>query len=150
MTEHWPQFRLLSRAPCSALWEGQLAPLNKGYTIQVLYSQVSFPFAGIEKHVPNIEVLTPLLQRREEEPDKSIPHIFSNYVQPERPYLCLYQHGEWTPYNPISDCIPWIIEWLACYEGWLATGDWKGGGHGTERNRHERNSRQRKDKKQLA
>ena len=143
MEAHWPQFRLVSRSPCTALWEGPLAPLNKGYTIQVLYSQVEFPCAGILKHVPNIEVVNPLLQRREEEPNTPIPHIYSNDVLPERPYLCLYQRGEWTPYQPISDCVPWTTEWLACYEGWLATGDWRGGGHGTERNRHERRRRQR-------
>ena len=24
--------------------------------------------------------------------------------------------------------VPWTIDWLACYEGWLATGEWTGGG----------------------
>ena len=28
--------------------------------------------------------------------------------------------------------VPWTIDWLACYEGWLATGEWAGGGIHTD------------------
>lgn len=141
MATAWPGFRLLSNAGCAALWEGSLTPLHKEYVIQILYSFVSFPFANIKKCCPNIEIINPLLQRREEEPDKAIPHIFGNTAMPERPILCLYERYEWTSSNPISDCIPWTSEWLACYEGWRATGEWKGGGHGTERNNRQRRKR---------
>ena len=48
------------------------------------------------------------------------------------PFLCLYDPdaGEWHPGMSIArTIIPWTIDWLACYEGWLATGEWTGGGH---------------------
>ncbi len=135
MAEEWPDFTLLSNGGCALLWEGRLRPLNKEYVVQLLYSVVSFPFAGIHKYKPKIEVVNPLLQRRAEEPDTEIPHIFDNEVWPERPKLCLYDDGEWTSNDPISHCVPWTAEWLACYEGWCATGVWQGGGHGTERQR---------------
>jgi len=50
---------------------------------------------------------------------------------PERPILCLYDPAtnEWSPDKAIAKTIiPWTIDWLACYEGWLATGEWTGGG----------------------
>ena len=53
----------------------------------------------------------------------------SNSV-PEQPVLCLYDplKREWRPVDAISDTIvPWTIDWLACYEVWLATGRWTGG-----------------------
>ena len=36
-------------------------------------------------------------------------------------------NGDWR--DAVADTtIPWAIDWLACYEGWLATGEWAGGG----------------------
>ena len=138
MGSTWPDFRLVAKSGCTALWEGSLTPLNREYFIQILYSLVSFPFAYIKKYSPNIEVISPLLQRRSDNPNESIPHIFSNKMRPERPILCLNEYNEWTEQDPVSICIPWTSEWLACYEGWRATGEWKGGGHGTERQQHRR------------
>jgi hypothetical protein len=48
--------------------------------------------------------------------------------------LCLFdpEAEEWSHDDLIAfTTIPWAADWLACYEGWLASGRWYGGGrHG--------------------
>jgi hypothetical protein len=47
------------------------------------------------------------------------------------PVLCLFDPSacEWTPCDLLAETtVPWTIDWLACYEGWRATGEWTGGG----------------------
>ena len=80
---------------------------------------------------PKVTVIQPRLHRREEEPDRPIPHHYVNKDDPELPLLCLFDPdaAEWDPSMSIATTIvPWTIDWLACYEGWLATGEWTGGG----------------------
>lgn len=72
---------------------------------------------------PEVRVLSPLLQRGKNDAD--IPHMYSQ----ER--LCLYLPSgeEWKPSDPIAlTIVPWTSLWLVYYEGWLATGEWQGGG----------------------
>ena len=81
--------------------------------------------------MPMVTVLDPLLHEREEKPDDPIPHLYRNQDQPHFPLLCLYDPAahEWHPGRAVAwTIIPWTIDWLACYEGWLATGEWTGGG----------------------
>ena len=71
------------------------------------------------------------LRRRAEDPQALIPHVYSNLENPKRPLLCLYdpEMNEWHAGCVVaSTIVPWTIDWLACYEGWLATGRWAGGG----------------------
>ncbi len=37
------------------------------------------------------------------------------------------REAEWGPGHSIAETIiPWAVSWLACYEGWRATGEWTG------------------------
>lgn len=67
----------------------------------------------------------PLAQRDGKWPD----HIYPNHE------LCLYRpkYREWTPDSILVETVvPWISEWLSCYETWLVTGAWLGGGEHPE------------------
>lgn len=100
----------------TVIWEGFIkpAPLSQNYKVQVTYCL---------ERPPRVLVLEPKLLRR---PDgKRIPHTYHSG------YLCLYypKWREFTRNNLICDTIiPWTSLWLFCYEGWLATGEWLGGG----------------------
>lgn len=66
-------------------------------------------------------------------PKDAIPHVY--YPNPdwtEFPFLVpVLPEGakEWLGGMAIAKTIiPWVIEWLVCYEGWLVTGRWNGGG----------------------
>ena len=55
----------------------------------------------------------------------------SVYPPIDDPTLCLFDPAayEWDPHLRIAETIlPWSIKWLACYEFWLMTGRWVGGG----------------------
>jgi hypothetical protein len=57
-----------------------------------------------------------------------LPHV---YPPAENPTLCLFdpRAGEWDGAMPIAETIlPWALDWIACYEMWLMTGRWTGGG----------------------
>jgi hypothetical protein len=134
MAEAYPSFVVLQSTPWVVLWHGALTPLARMYAIQILYSAVSLPMAGIAARTPHVEVLRPLLCRRDSTRAGAIPHIFLNHVWRDRPRLCLHRGWEWGPEQYIADTIvPWTVEWLVAYEGWRATGRWYAGGHGTER-----------------
>jgi hypothetical protein len=136
ISTRYPQFILLSGAGWLLLWHGEIRPLAQSYQIQLLYSTVALPFAGIGAFVPHVEVIDPVLVPYAGEKSTIIPHVFPNKVMPDRPRLCLYRQKEWTPFTSLADTIvPWTIEWLIGYEGWRATGEWLAGGHGTERGR---------------
>ena len=83
--------------------------------------------------VPSVLVTDPVLRRRSQSPEEAIPHIYLNPEPRLRdfPFLCLYHppSEEWHGGKAAAKTIiPWTIEWLVCYEGWLATGQWTGGG----------------------
>ncbi len=75
---------------------------------------------------PEVRLVQPTLQTRDGE---RCPHLYPDGV------LCLYLPGafEWTKEMQLVETIvPWISEWLAHYEVWLATGEWTGGGEHPE------------------
>ena len=130
MRREWPYFRVCSKLHWYVSWEGTVTPLCQEYKIRV-----SCRFNGKPKKVrppqPHVTVINPLLRRRPQDPATPIPHIYQNESYPEKPILCLYDpmRAEWNFNYAISDTIiPWAADWLACYEGWLATGEWTGGG----------------------
>ena len=130
MRKEWPGFRVLSRTRCDVAWLGALRALCQTHTILVAYYRE--PDRGLVGGcLPLVTVVDPLLHRRDETPHEPIPHHYPNPTCPELPFLCLYDPdaGEWDPGRAIARTIvPWAIDWLACYEGWLATGEWTGGG----------------------
>ncbi len=134
MRKNWPMFKVLQRTRWLVLWEGVLRPLCQTYTVQVLLQREKNYNKSDISPIPQVTVIDPLLRRRSEDPDDPIPHHYPNQVHPELPILCLYDPDarEWHPGLAVARTIvAWTIDWLACYEGWLATGEWTGGGrHG--------------------
>lgn len=126
----WPSFRTLKRSRSLVVWEGTLRPLCKTYRVQVALQR-------LDPHVKNcklgVMVVDPPLRRRPSAPEQPIPHTYLN-PNPrcqEFPILCLYYppKNEWHGGKAVGrTIIPWASEWLICYEGWLATGEWMGGG----------------------
>ncbi len=123
-------FKILRRTRWLGIWQGPLRPLCQTYTVQISLQREK----NYKKTTPRVTVINPLLHRRTENPSDTIPHHYPNRVHPQLPILCLYDPDtrEWHPGLAIAKTIvPWTIDWLACYEGWLATGEWTGGGrHG--------------------
>lgn len=135
MERIWPEFRLLKRSSRFAQWEGPLRPLAQRYRVRVSVAMRTIAANGTA--VPDVEVIVvkPLLRLRAQNPGEPVPHHYWNRLDPHRPILCLYDPdaGEWSARDLIADTIvPWTIDWLACYEGWLATGRWAGGGRHPE------------------
>lgn len=58
------------------------------------------------------------------------PHHYDIDKARNRVELCLYRGGcQFNNRKLLAETIvPWAIEWLFYYEGWLATGVWHGGG----------------------
>ena len=132
MRRDWPDFRVLGATDWYVSWEGPLQPLAMRYTVRVsMCFDKPLSNAVIVGYAPRVKVVDPLLRRRSEEPREPIPHIYPNKLSAGRPILCLYLpgSGEWSVRDAVADTtVPWAIDWLACYEGWLATGEWAGGG----------------------
>ncbi len=129
MRVKWPEFRVKHRDRQQAIWEGELRPFHKTYTVSVI---VRFAPPGPGAPNPLVMVLNPRLCGRNERPDEAIPHVYDNPWNPLLPLLCLF-HPPTDRFDPrrqsaADTVIPWTIDWLACYEGWLATGRWVGGG----------------------
>ncbi len=131
MRKEYPTFEVMRQQHWLAVWKGQLTPLCQPYTVLVKLHRNK---ANCSRTLPEVTVLDPLLRRRSEDPSDLIPHHYPNQNNPELPILCLYdpKTKEWHSGCSVAQTIiPWTVEWLACYEGWLATGEWTGGGrHG--------------------
>ncbi len=131
MRKEWAMFKVLQRTRWLVNWKGLLQPLCQPYTVQVLLQRNQHPNVQTP---PRVIVTDPLLRQRSENPDDPIPHHYPNPNYPELPILCLFDPDikEWNSSCSVArTIIPWTIDWLACYEGWLATGEWTGGGrHG--------------------
>jgi hypothetical protein len=116
MSARHPQFKLLALKPTLAEWQGHMqpSPLSDTYIVRVRY---------VKYKSPRILVVSPTLKLREGA--ASIPHTYVGNK------LCLYYPNceEWSSDKYIAETIvPWISLWLFYYEGWLATGQWFGGG----------------------
>jgi len=109
---------LTSRIKRSELtWKCDLtpSPLSDTYRIGLRYKL---------KKYPKVEVLSPTLQKRE---DEQPSHLYSYSKQ----RLCLFlpRAEEWDgSMILVKTVVPWACEWLLQYEIWLATGEWYGVG----------------------
>ncbi len=131
MRQRWPDFRVKNQMGRLVRWEGRLRPLSQMYTVQIAFYRERKKGSAERPQFPYVTVIDPPLRRRTEKPEEPIPHHYPNRDCPERPFLCLYDPAaqEWHPRKSIAHTIiPWTIDWLTCYEGWLATGEWMGGG----------------------
>ncbi len=126
---------LQERARCSwlGIWTGPLRPLQRTYTIRISYA-ARLTIGGAEVvggFLPVVRLDQPILKFEHPRTGRDVPHVYWDWGEPARSKLCLYDPAanEWSPTDFIADTIvPWACDWLACYEGWLATGTWTGGG----------------------
>ena len=108
------------------VWEGAITPGNKPYQVRITCEAGRIPTGGEGIcEGPFVEILSPVPKRRKEAPDEVIPHL-EYRERPGYRALCLYnaRENEWHPGMPVADIVPWIGEWLLCYEIWHATGKW--------------------------
>ena len=134
MRELWPRFEVTRGVGESgAVWFGTLVGVSRPYRVAIEYvppaEERSRPLLG---GAPVVRVLSPALRPNwyaaEEAP---LPHVYFTRQWLELSPLCLFDPDldEWTPDDFIAETtVPWAADWLACYEGWRATGRWLGGG----------------------
>ena len=128
MRERWPTFSTRGRSRDHVEWVGSLRPICQPYTVRVTLDRLG-PQAG--NWLPAVTVVDPVLRRRAQNADVPLPHVYDNAQCAALPFLCLYdpRANEWHGGLAVAKTIvPWAMEWLGCYEGWLLTGRWLGGG----------------------
>jgi len=126
MKATWPKFseRGIDRGAQEIRWIGDCRPQFVPFTLEIRYRLWS---------PPKVRVLRPELIRLPDNPEGALPHV---YPPADDPTLCLYDpmQNQWDPTMYIAGTIvPWAFDWIACYELWLMTGRWTGGGrHGSQ------------------
>lgn len=124
MRRAWPGFavRGFDRRRQSARWVGDVRPQFTRFVLEIRYSLGDFP---------HVRVMEPQLVRLPDNVEGELPHV---YPPADDPILCLFDPAadQWDPLMAIAETtVPWACDWLACYELWLMTGRWTGGGrHG--------------------
>jgi hypothetical protein len=127
MKAAWPTFAAhnVNRLGQSARWTGTCTPQFTRYKLEVRHALRDFPC---------VRVISPALVRLPTNPEGRLPHV---YPPADDPTLCLFDpaQGQWDWSMSIAGTIiPWSFDWLACYEFWLMTGTWTGGGrHAVDR-----------------
>ncbi|MGM4882669.1 MULTISPECIES: hypothetical protein [Rhizobium] len=122
MSAAWPLFAQRRFRAEAIIWRGMLKPHSRPYEVEIAYS-MDMVLDG-----PEVRVLSPGLTRLPGNPEGSIPHV---YNRDNDPVLCLFDPAreQWSGWRLVSETtVPWAIDWLACYEFWLMTGVWDGGG----------------------
>lgn len=114
LRKHFPQAKVALKLG-QLTWRADLTPtaLSRTYSVKLQLGK---------DRVPRVWLLSPKLETRS---GKRAPHLYPD----DR--LCVYLPSarEWTTAMPLVDTIvPWVSEWLAHYEVWLATEVWTGGG----------------------
>jgi hypothetical protein len=129
MADVHPMLRLVERARNAAVWRGPLKPLFMSFEVEIAYGVPPvIELIDPRRQQPRVTVLSPRLRRRRASTEGVLPHV---YWDGDQPILCLFDPdgNEWTPMDRLSETtVRWAIDWLACYEGWRATGEWTGGG----------------------
>lgn len=129
----WPQFVVADRSDDYVMWVGPLVGIERPYKLVV---EMGLPrdleTGDLFRRFPLVRVLTPSLEPNfAAEEEAPLPHVYFNEYDLTLSPLCLFdpEKGEWSHNDFVArTTIPWAADWLACYEGWLATGRWYGGG----------------------
>jgi hypothetical protein len=126
----WPDFRLTGREGAIASWQGRVRPLLQSYLVDITYrAPLIIEQLNIRILQPRVRILSPPLRRRPGDPEGSLPHVY--YTPDGGVMLCMLDPdtNDWSPFDSLAHTtVPWIIEWLAAYEGWRATGQWTASG----------------------
>lgn len=138
MAKHWSDFHIASETTDAVTWFGWLAGIERKYRIMVEYGlpSASAPDA-MWRRFPLVRVMSPRLEPNfDAQEEAPLPHVYFDELDLTLSPLCLFDpaKNEWTRSDLIAlTTVPWAADWLACYEGWLATGRWFGGGRHAER-----------------
>ena len=134
MRRDWPNFTVTDVRTDSAIWFGSLVGIELEYRLSI---QFGLPDpSGLDdtlwRRFPVVRVLTPQLRPDWNAKDEApLPHVYFERPDISLSPLCLFdpRKREWS-HDDLSSktTVPWAADWLACYEGWLATGRWPGGG----------------------
>lgn len=136
MRSRWPQFELADETDNKAVWFGSLVGIERPYRVMVEYGlPLTEASSDLYRYFPLVRVLSPRLVPRLDVAEESpLPHVYFDDHDITLSPLCLFDPAadEWSHDDLIAaTTIPWSADWLACYEGWLASGRWYGGGrHG--------------------
>ena len=131
MQTDWPDFKVIEQTRAFVCWEGPLRPHSQRHDVRISLYRDRGRGRGIYRLLPEVIVIRPALRHRRDDPSDPIPHLYRNRRDPGHPMLCLYRPNtrEWHAGCYVAGTVvPWTSEWLACYEMWLATGKWLGGG----------------------
>ncbi|MDI1328286.1 MAG: hypothetical protein PSV23_15945 [Brevundimonas sp.] len=130
----WPQLALAARAGDRAVWQGPLKPLLQTFQVRIVYrAPLIIERPDVSNTQPEVTVLTPPLRRRPGDAEGALPHVY--YREDGSVVLCMLDPDadDWSPADSLAETtVPWIIEWLAAYEGWRATGQWTASGRHVE------------------
>jgi hypothetical protein len=121
MKSIWPRLRPrnVNRAQQAARWVGRVRPQYEWHELDLRYAWGA---------MPEVRVTDPPLVRLPGNEEGQLPHV---YPPLDDPTLCLFdpRAHEWdTSMLLAKTIVPWALDWLACYEHWLMTGTWSGGG----------------------
>jgi hypothetical protein len=122
----WPSMRAkdIDRRRECARWVGEICPQFTSYRIELRYAVWSDP---------EVRVLSPPLAHQPGNAEGVLPHVYGPL---DDPTLCLWDPAadQWGPHLRLAETIlPWSAKWLACYEFWVITGQWVGGGRHSDR-----------------
>lgn len=128
----WPGFRVTGRCGRIACWRGILSPIQRPYEIRITYGlQLRIADYHLLNWIPRVEIISPNIHPYHPVTGEPLPHVYVMPTVKQYAVLCLYDpdDNEWEPGRPIAHTIVhWAAQWIACYEIWLATGRWTGGG----------------------
>lgn len=133
MSRRWSQFDVAEQTQDRAVWFGSLVGIERPYRVMVEYGlPIDNDVDEMWRRFPLVRVLSPELEPRFDAAEEApLPHVYFDEKDLTLSPLCLFDPGrnEWTSNDLIAfTTVPWAADWLACYEGWLATGRWFGGG----------------------
>lgn len=137
MVAIWPELKLVAREGTSAVWRGPLRPLLQTFHVDIAYrAPIIIERLNVRILQPRVRVLSPPLRHRPDDPEGRLPHVY--YGPDGKVTLCMLDPDadDWSPVDSLAQTtVPWIIEWLAAYEGWRATGQWTASGRHVETGR---------------
>jgi hypothetical protein len=134
MARTWPALRLVGRKGGWAAWRGPLRPLLQTFVVEIEYrAPLLVEQLDVRVLQPRVQVLAPALRPRRGDAEGMLPHVY--YGPDGEVSLCMLDPdaGEWSPTDLLAETtVPWVVDWLAAYEGWRATGSWTASGRHVE------------------
>lgn len=137
MRRHFPQFEVVLNGGWQVEWQGSLRPFAQTYQVRIVrvVSHRLDELLVVGTNGAHVYLTNPELVLAHPETGERTPHLYWDAGAPEKSRLCVFDPvgSEWNSTMALADTIvPWTIDWLGSYEGWLATGEWTGGGRHPE------------------